>query len=260
MPQEIMAYAHSTPGPIEMWEPLRDHLENVAQLAASFGAALHSEDWERLAGLWHDLGKYRPEFQRKLKGSREQIEHAGLGASLAAEKGAGGHSLAFVIAGHHCGLANRDAQGNSGLTPLTQRLSGNKVVLDQLRDAMPIELQSAALPNIPQFLNAPSISATRRRWELWTRMLFSALVDADRLATESFYEPLKTQARGQHASIGDLQSKLDTCLARFKGDNDLNRDRARVLEDCRRALKDFLASFRSRPERAPAASALWSPS
>ncbi len=27
--------------------------------------------------MWHDLGKYRPEFQRRLRGSREQIEHAG---------------------------------------------------------------------------------------------------------------------------------------------------------------------------------------
>lgn len=243
MPEEITAYAHTTRGPVETWEPLREHLENVAQLAARFGAAFHSKDWGHLAGLWHDLGKYRPEFQRKLRGSGEQIEHAGLGASLAADKGAGGHSLAFVIAGHHCGLANRDAQGDSGLSPLKQRLAGNKEVLDQLRNSLPVELLSAALPSIPEFLTAPSTSATRRRWELWTRMLFSSLVDADRLATESFYEPLKTQARGQHASIADLLARLNTYLARFKGDNDLNRDRARVLEDCRHASKETPGFF-----------------
>jgi len=44
------------------WEPLEDHLRAVAELAAEFAAAFGSGEWARLAGLWHDLGKYSEEI------------------------------------------------------------------------------------------------------------------------------------------------------------------------------------------------------
>lgn len=46
------------------WQPLADHLRNVAQLAAGFAAPFGAADEARLAGLWHDLGKCSAEFQR----------------------------------------------------------------------------------------------------------------------------------------------------------------------------------------------------
>ena len=40
------------------------HLQSVAGMAAAFSAAFEpaaaTERWAYLAGLWHDLGKYRP--------------------------------------------------------------------------------------------------------------------------------------------------------------------------------------------------------
>lgn len=64
-------YAHTatqsdgSPDPDEShWQPLADHLRNVAELAAGFGASFGASDWARLAGQWHDLGKYSAEFQR----------------------------------------------------------------------------------------------------------------------------------------------------------------------------------------------------
>lgn len=47
---------------------LAAHLQSVATLAADFSAGFESgtatQRWAYLAGLWHDLGKYRPGFQR----------------------------------------------------------------------------------------------------------------------------------------------------------------------------------------------------
>ncbi|MBA4159855.1 MAG: CRISPR-associated endonuclease Cas3'' [Gemmatimonadetes bacterium] len=78
------AYAHTLPDqPEERWEPLAEHLENVAERAASFAAPFGAPEWGELAGLWHDLGKYKPEFQARLRGTREQVEHAGVGAAVA---------------------------------------------------------------------------------------------------------------------------------------------------------------------------------
>jgi CRISPR-associated endonuclease/helicase Cas3 len=56
-------FAHSVEGrsPAD-WEPLADHLNRVSALSAEFCEAFQSGQWGRLAGLWHDLGKYDPRF------------------------------------------------------------------------------------------------------------------------------------------------------------------------------------------------------
>jgi CRISPR-associated endonuclease/helicase Cas3 len=62
------AYAHSRPDvdPAD-WEPLEDHLLAVAALAERFASSFGAGPWGRLAGLWHDLGKYSVEFQAYLR-------------------------------------------------------------------------------------------------------------------------------------------------------------------------------------------------
>jgi len=62
-------YAHSVPGrPAEEWQPLEEHLKNVAELARTFAEDFGAGDWAYLARLWHDIGKYkmRIEFQEML--------------------------------------------------------------------------------------------------------------------------------------------------------------------------------------------------
>ena len=47
-------YAHSLEGrPTKEWQPLEEHLENVAKLAAEFAEPFGGEEWARIAGLWH---------------------------------------------------------------------------------------------------------------------------------------------------------------------------------------------------------------
>jgi CRISPR-associated endonuclease/helicase Cas3 len=234
-------YAHSLPHrPESEWEPLEVHLQAVAERAGEFAAAFGAREWGGLAGLWHDLGKYKTEFQARLRGSREQVEHAGTGAALAMAKGSVGHTLAFVIAGHHAGLPNRAAQGESGLRSLADRIRGNAPSLDHLRSTIPTELFNRPLPALPAAL-IPRASTrseqedARRRIDFWTRFLFSALVDADRLATEDFYEPGKRDGISGFDAIPVLREKLDRHLARFSENTQVNRIRARVLEACRAA-------------------------
>lgn len=53
-------YAHSLPGCSDptRWQLLEEHLKNVANLASEFAKPFGGGEWARLAGLWHDLGKY----------------------------------------------------------------------------------------------------------------------------------------------------------------------------------------------------------
>lgn len=236
-------YAHTLANSQETdWELLADHLDQVAEIAADFAAAFDAREWGRLAGLWHDLGKYQAKFQERLRGSGESVEHAGAGAALAYSKDkVRGLALAFAIAGHHAGLANLvDEEG--GRSPLTKRLKANEPVLAALRGVLPGLLTAPGLPALPEWIakSAPDKSHLRS-FDVWTRFLFSCLVDADYLATESFYSPgVRETALTGFDDLSVLRQRLDDSIdALVAGLPDerrastVNLRRAEVLAACR---------------------------
>lgn len=110
--QEFYAHTPVDGGP---WHDLVSHLERTAELAGNNATKFGAEGLARLAGLWHDIGKFNPEFQRYLRdcetAKREGTTvpakgtpHAIYGAMLAADSL---QALASIIYGHHAGLPNR---------------------------------------------------------------------------------------------------------------------------------------------------------
>lgn len=95
-------YAHSLEGaPRDQWHDLQRHLEDTAALAEGFAAGFAS-GWGRIAGLWHDAGKYQRAFQVRIGADpdahcNERVDHSSVGALLA-ERSA---RFALIIAGHH---------------------------------------------------------------------------------------------------------------------------------------------------------------
>ena len=63
-----------------------------------FGA----ETLAKLAGLTHDLGKYSLEFQERLQGKAQTVDHSTAGMAECCKQGA--ISAALAVAGHHAGL------------------------------------------------------------------------------------------------------------------------------------------------------------
>ena len=103
-----MLYAHTIRNAgKEAWQPLSDHLNNVADLAGKFASAFDAELLARTIGLAHDVGKASDAFQRRLEGHSGQVDHSTAGAQLFVGRyGAWGKLLAYTIAGHHGGLPN----------------------------------------------------------------------------------------------------------------------------------------------------------
>ncbi|MDP2738886.1 MAG: CRISPR-associated endonuclease Cas3'' [Pseudorhodobacter sp.] len=57
-----------------------EHLVNVGKLASDRARRFELSQAAFLAGLYHDLGKYDPAFQRKLVGEINRVDHSTAGA------------------------------------------------------------------------------------------------------------------------------------------------------------------------------------
>lgn len=99
---------------------LLEHLNGTAARAKDFAERFGSGQAAYLAGLWHDLGKYRAAFQAKLQRARDssvndedaipdasvsqRVDHSTAGAVQAVKLDTLlGSAIAFAIAGHHAG-------------------------------------------------------------------------------------------------------------------------------------------------------------
>lgn len=234
-------FAHSVAGAnVSEWQPLAEHLRNVGELARDFAATFNGGAVAQTSGLLHDLGKYTNEFQEKLHGNLQRVDHSTWGAIIAAQRfGALGQLLAYGIAGHHAGLAN--GMGDGERTVLADRL---QLVLPMLNDTWQHEIQLPEKLELPvgfkTYGNSREQAKERKGFQLafLTRMLFSCLVDADFLDTERFYNRAEGRPDTRHAdtfypTLDELRAQLDRYLEGFKPDRDVNRLRADVLNHVR---------------------------
>jgi CRISPR-associated endonuclease/helicase Cas3 len=234
---------------------LSAHLADTAHRAKTAAVHFHSADWGELAGLWHDLGKYAPKFQAKIRSesgidahleSPGRVDHSTAGALLALKEFGpqGGLALAFAIAGHHAGLDDK--------TNLDSRFEQKQDHLDPALAAAGAAVPKQPKPAQPPFL-ASSQGKTpddlRRGYEFWVRMLFSALVDADFLDTEAFHAGGtggKPAFRTTDETLDQLREKFDAHMvakqasaAETDGSKSaVNRARDRILQACRERADD----------------------
>ena len=241
-------YAHSIADqPKEVWHPLDEHLGQVAELAARFADAFASAEWGRLAGLWHDLGKFQDEFQKRLEGETGAVPHAAVGALHAHSVGRElGLPIAFVIAGHHSGLPNLSAHEPHQPTPLMQQLRQHRERYRGVHAAASTQLTRPEFPAWPDRFTGRD-EMTRRSLEFWIRFVFSALVDADFLDTEEFFEKGKrTEATLGFDAIPALRERLDRGLGEVAAKAEptkVNTMRSEVLGACRAAASRPPGSF-----------------
>lgn len=234
--------AAHTPNVLGHWHNLQEHLEDVAAKSQEYAAQFGAGELGKYAGLWHDLGKYQSKFQDYLEqchAARETgtdnpprgVAHAIHGARLAWEVCP---ILAPIIYGHHAGLPGiemrqkfSEPELDKSYAEVMRRASQD---LSHLKPT--IELRST-LKNPPK----DALSS-----ELFIRILFSCLVDADYLDTEEHFESDKAKERGLRVSIRELQSVFEQEQKQFlenlqDRDTPVNRVRNEVYHACVKAAE-----------------------
>jgi CRISPR-associated endonuclease/helicase Cas3 len=206
----------------------------VAKLAEGFASVFGAGEWGRLIGLWHDLGKYSPDFQRRLEGESLRVVHAEAGGHLACLKQWPGADkvLAWPIVGHHAGLADfSPAQsGAKALEPKLREPNRSTEVLKQV----PSPILNQECPAVPaMFSNRELFPDTA----FFIRMLYSCLVDADFLDTEAFMNPERRKHRNpEMPDLESLSAAFDQHMAKFDSSSGkVNECRSQVLKQCRAA-------------------------
>ena len=189
---------------------LETHLHETAKLAAEFASEFDSREWGYALGISHDTGKATLEWQKyfHIKSGYDEeassespgrVEHSGPGAKLAEDIfGKTGRFLSYSIAGHHAGLP--DWIGSQAALAFRLQNSNTKDVNEEIKS-----LLHGLCPNNPPWI----FNNTGLDISLWIRMLFSCLIDADRLNTENYMNPEQSKESQGYSGIKKLHRRFN---------------------------------------------------
>ncbi|MGB3224463.1 MAG: CRISPR-associated helicase Cas3' [Desulforhopalus sp.] len=235
-------YAHSIEGhPPENWQLLEEHLNNVATLAAESADIFQAKEWATILGANHDLGKGTLPWQAYLRRVNDIVDefakfyeghppHAVVGAQwLFKNSKEAGKLLAYCISGHHGGLPNWSDSATSALVEK----------LDQQAPQVEISHSIQEIPNaLPLQINSERFGF---QLQFFVRMLFSCLVDADFLDTETFLDKKKNNWRTEYPKTEVLHEifwrNFDSMRDGADQTSKVNLQRERVLNDCLQAAE-----------------------
>ncbi|MBM3328907.1 MAG: CRISPR-associated helicase Cas3' [Calditrichaeota bacterium] len=185
---------------------LADHLRAVADRASCYAFSESMQGAAHWAGIWHDLGKVKIEFQEKLLNeSRKCVPHKYEGAFYAYQSG--WHDVAFAIAGHHGGLPSK-----ADLNP-AMRMNGQDAsrLVDRLLSEIDVRCFTRG-----DHSHLPLHPTTAL--DLHIRMLFSCLIDADFLDTERHFDVERKgdiRAETNYPDISQLKERFFLNHAEF---------------------------------------------
>lgn len=199
---------------------LASHLVGVSKIMECFTDNHIFKKVFWTTGILHDLGKYQSAFQKYLLegGRRGSVPHSSWGAALSTKYNQ--FEAAFAIDGHHKGLPDK---GN---------LKSDLDEFEEPQHPVYTSIKAAFLTENPINecdLNYIDIGLRGTDKELFIRMLFSALTDADWLDTESHFN--KTIKDKRCTKVFDpeyLSEKLENDLFSKRKDGYINALRNKV--------------------------------
>ena len=222
-------------------QSVKQHLEGTAELSRANAAP----DFAELAyccGLYHDLGKYSPEFQNYIKNSGAKTVHARSGAVRVIEKCKKSYAamLGYCIGGHHSGLPDGGVRNDNPEQPtlwgMTKRERYDCSAFDkEIGDQFPDDTLFGLLRKMPTDKEVIEVYA------FLTRYIYSCLTDADFIDTERFCQP--DAERGINGDFEAAYKKVCAKLDAFECVTDLQKARSGIQSQVYESMKNSDANI-----------------
>ena len=247
-----MEYYAKSPDKDGIQETVQAHLQAVKTLAGEYGRVWGEEKAAELCGLFHDFGKYSLAFQNVLKGAQTGIDHAICGAAFlyfyqnfqknSAKKPF--HPMVEAIAAHHSYLVSQEDLAGvldavlQTKDPVTT-FCGKQAALwggqayQEAGQVFQSEFPDFRFPRGKDLLPSPALDGQEASM-LYTRMLFSCLVDADYTVSSGISQEEKL-ILDVSDGLKNLYAYRQTLGAKSGADPVLNQFRNRLFERCGKA-------------------------
>ncbi len=257
-------------------QSLEEHLAGVAEKSGNFASKIGLQKHGELVGLLHDIGKYSEDFQNYLqsavgilnldeddyinaKGVKGKIDHSTAGAKYVfnrlSDKGneskLAAQILSMCIASHHSGLIDCLSPDSKDVFTARMNKAKNKTHYDEAI----LRADRSVLKRVEDLFSSPAIIetliknlkevhdkdenspiTTHFKQGMLIRILFSCLIDADRLDTADSEKPqlAKLRSNGRYRSWDDLIGRLEKKLEAFQKHNNVDMLRAEISDHCLR--------------------------
>lgn len=222
-------------------QTVKEHLEGTAKLAEQFANEFGYRDWGYCCGKLHDIGKYSLKFQDRIRGSEQKVDHATAGAKVCHEKGGYYTPLAYCIAGHHAGLPDTGEKSDTG-----DRATYYGRMKKKIEDYQEYK-KEIAIPELKTpFFQIPEKKDPSFSIGVFTRMLYSCLVDADYLDTEAFMKN-GSVIRESGDNMETLWERLHVYIGSWLKEQDrrtINGRRTEILKHCIQCGQEEKGLFR----------------
>ena len=220
-------------------QTVKAHLTGVSEKAEKFSVDL-LKPIAKKASLYHDIGKYALNFQKRLDNDKVKFSHAACGAleykKFADKNDCFAPLMEYCIAGHHTGLMDGGTVADSSDIPT---LSGtlkreNEYTGESDYSAYSTEIEFATLtqeertPLYNELLSAKDPTELIERYAFFTKYVFSCLTDADFLDTEIFCN--KNVERGMSGDFKMALDKLNRELSDMPSNTPLRQARSRIQQ------------------------------
>lgn len=218
-----MLLAHGATDENPEGQSIEAHLKGTGELAETFAAEFGAAANGKLCGLAHDIGKYSDEFQLRLRGGKK-VDHATAGAIECFKIKAAFEAVCVI--GHHSGLPNvghKDADTTESQTFFGRKLRAEQGGIPDYRKNWNGHIA------LPQDYFRPSGRGFATAF--YIRMLYSCLVDADYIDTETFMNG--DAGRGNYEPLSALCDKLTAYISKWNNPTrEIDILRQKILNSC----------------------------
>ena len=218
-----MLLAHGATDEHPEGQSIEAHLKGTGELAETFAAEFGAAANGKLCGLAHDIGKYSDEFQLRLRGGKK-VDHATAGAIECFKIKAAFEAVCVI--GHHSGLPNvghKDADTTESQTFFGRKLRAEQGGIPDYRKNWNGHIA------LPQDYFRPSGRGFATAF--YIRMLYSCLVDADYIDTETFMNG--DAGRGNYEPLSALCDKLPAYISKWNNPTrEIDILRQKILNSC----------------------------